>query len=185
MTKARDVDPAFVRELLELRDGVFYRRERPLHLFWCEAHGRHWNRRFAGKPAHVRLSPAGYRTVRYAKIEMLEHRVLWLFHHGVWPSGEIDHLNGVRTDNRIENLRDCDKSTNMRNQKLRRDSTSGFPGVHFCPDKRAKQWAARIGLNGTWKHLGRFKTKQEAIDCRLAAQLEYGFTARHGESIAA
>lgn len=178
----QEITPEFLAGLVRYEDGVFYWRERTdnrgCHLYSVER----WNRNFAGKPIKVKVMFSDYRAIRIFSHLFMAHRVIWALHYGAWPKGEIDHLNGDRTDNRIENLRDTTKAENMRNQKLRKDSTSGFPGVHFCRDKKRKPWAARIGMNNSWKTLGYFATREEAIECRKREQVRFGFTARHGEA---
>lgn len=180
MKRATKLSADFVASLFEDRDGVLFLRERPRAMFWCDAVHRNWNARYAGRAAKVRAIGGGHLTVRYASHCLLVHRVLWALHFGEWPKGEIDHINGVNTDNRLCNLRDTTKSENMRNQKLRKDSTSGFPGVHFCRDKKNKPWVARVGLNNTWKTLGYFATREEAVACRRTEQGKYGFSDIHG-----
>lgn len=88
------------------------------------------------------------------------HRIAWLLTHGKWPLGDIDHINGNRTDNRIANLRDVTRSVNQQNLKgARRDNTTGHLGV-----KRARngRFEARINLHGRYVHIGTFPTAAEA-----------------------
>jgi len=59
------------------------------------------------------------------------HRVAWFLHHGAWPMGEIDHINGNAQDNRIANLRDVTHKENTRNMKRRSDNTSGITGISY------------------------------------------------------
>ncbi len=73
---------------------------------------------------------------------------------------EIDHINQIKTDNRIENLRWCSRSNKCRNKKKREGTSSQFKGV--CWDKKTNKWTAQITLNGTPKYLGRFEIEEEA-----------------------
>lgn len=83
----------------------------------------------------------------------------------------IDHINHNRLDNRKSNLRICTQHQNSMNQGIRNDNTSGITGVHF--DKSRDKWAAQIMYNGRQINLGRFNTKEEAIQARKNAEIEY------------
>jgi hypothetical protein len=97
----------------------------------------------------------------------LNHRLIWMMVHGREPS-EIDHINGVRTDNRISNLRECNRSENMQNQRLRRDNKSGYPGVFYREDGEC--WIAYIAVNRTRTNLGRFDSAEAAYEAYLKAK---------------
>lgn len=84
------------------------------------------------------------------------HRLAWLLHYGESPTGDIDHVNGNRSDNRIVNLRIASHSENMHNRKADRDNKSGAKGV--CWNKWRGKWMAYS--NG--KHVGYFNTKESA-----------------------
>lgn len=172
--------PERVHSLVRYDGQQFHWLPRPRTYFKREGDWKGWNTRHANKPVIIKKMLNGYHGIRIDGALILIHRAIWVLHYGEWPKGELDHINGDKADNRIENLRDCTKSENMRNQKLRSDSTSGFPGVHF--DKERGQWAARIGLNGGWTHLGRFNRKADAIAARKAAESEYGFSELHGRA---
>ena len=94
---------------------------------------------------------------------------------GRWPT-EIDHANGRPGDNRWDNLLDRDHSANMRNGALRRDNTSGFPGIRV----RSGRWRAEITVAGRRHHLGCFATIEAAIAARDAAERRNGFSLGHG-----
>lgn len=177
--------PERVRALVRYDGKDFYWLPRPMNAFKAVNAWRGFATRYADRKVAIKRQLNGYHGVRVEGTLVLIHRLIWVLHYGEWPVGEIDHINGNKFDNRIENLRDCSKSQNMKNQKLRSDSSSGFPGVHFCKDKKSRPWAARVGVNNTWKTLGYFATKEEAIACRKREQGRFGFTERHGESLAA
>lgn len=105
------------------------------------------------------------------------HRVIWLMHYGKWPENEIDHINGVKHDNRIENLREATASQNAINRKLRADNTSGAKGVSW--HKRHCKWQVRIGLLNKRVHLGYFESEIEALNAyQKASKTLHGDFAR-------
>src|SRR5262245_33505102 len=80
------------------------------------------------------VRPDGYREIRIDWQRYLAHRLAWLHVHGSWPAGDIDHVNGNPSDNRIVNLRLATRTQNNANSR-RRPNTSGFKGVHFCRER--------------------------------------------------
>jgi hypothetical protein len=98
------------------------------------------------------------------------HRLAWLYVHGVWPDKDIDHINGVRDDNRIENIRLASKSENQQNRTSNKNNKSGISGVSW--HKAAKKWRAYICVNYKIKHLGLFEEFDKAKECYLAAKAE-------------
>lgn len=91
-------------------------------------------------------------------------RVVWLWHNGKNPDGFIDHINNIRNDDRIENLRLTSKSGNAQNFGNRNNNLSGVKGV--CWDKSKASWMVRINT----KFISRFKNFDEAVLCRLAVE---------------
>lgn len=90
-------------------------------------------------------------------------------HYGDIPDGmEIDHINRIKDDNRIENLRVVTKRQNCCNLST---NTSGIPGVIWC--KQQKKWRARIWVNGKNKHLGLFENIEDAKVARKKAEQTY------------
>lgn len=84
-------------------------------------------------------------------------------------AGVVDHINGDTLDNRRENIRVATRGESVRNQSgVSRANKSGVPGVRW----EANRWAAQIGFEGKWIRLGRFKTKEEAVEARLKAERE-------------
>ena len=92
---------------------------------------------------------------------------------------EIDHIDGVRHNNEVENLRLVSSSENSKNTSKRADNTSGSVGVYLT---RAKKWAAQIGVSKNVIPLGTFADKDDAIAARKAAEVKYGFHQNHGRS---
>jgi len=126
------------------------------------------------------LNPDGYRRVSIDKRGYLIHRLAWLHVHGAWPAGEIDHINGVPHDNRIENLRTVSHQENSKNQKMPSTNTTGVVGVYW--DKRSEKWHAQIQVDGKKLHLGYSESLEEAVLARRQAEREYGFHSNHGRT---
>lgn len=94
---------------------------------------------------------------------------MWLIVHGTLPEDEIDHVNGIKDDNRMENLRTVDHQTNMQNlRKALSTNKLGLLGVQARCD--GKKWCARIIANGAQHHLGSFDTPELAHEAYLAAK---------------
>ena len=108
----------------------------------------------------------------------LAHRVVWLLMTGAWPVLHIDHVNGVRDDNRWINIRQASGSENMCNARLRSNNTSGQKGVSW--DRRTRSWSVLIQLNGVNRRVGRYKTFEEACAARAtSAERLHGDFARN------
>ena len=107
------------------------------------------------------------------------HRMVFLYHHGYLTDGlQMDHIDGNKTNNRIENLREVTKSQNKMNSKLAANNTSGVKGVYW--HKRKQKWTSKIILNRKHIHLGYYDTIEEAVSVAIAARNEYhGDFARH------
>jgi hypothetical protein len=95
------------------------------------------------------------------------HRLAWLYVYGEWPKLDIDHINGVRLDNRISNLRDVPRVINVQNiRNARKDNSTGYLGV----SPNGSGFRAEIGVNRKKVCLGTFKTPQEAHAAYLQAK---------------
>lgn len=79
------------------------------------------------------------------------HRLVFMYHHGYFPS-RVDHIDGDRFNNKIENLRDVTASQNAQNGKFRKNNTSGAKNVYF--DKRNSKWRVLLSVDGVTKSLG-------------------------------
>lgn len=136
-----------------------------------------WNSRYLNKEAFTATSK-GYKIGSVFDQYMRAHIVAWAIFYGYVPHLEIDHKNGDRSDNRIENLRMATPRQNRRNMKKRSDNKSGFCGVSFC--KKSKKWRAQVsGLNK--RHdLGRFERKECAISAVMQKRKELGYFEGHG-----
>ncbi len=151
-----------VKELFDYVDGK---------LIWKNVlHGS--RKALIGKEASC-TNNYGYKTVSVACHRHLVHRIIFLYHHGFLPK-EIDHADGNRINNRIENLRVCNRSENNANSKLRKNNTSGFKGI--CWSKRDRTWEAKINANKKTFHLGMFDDLEVAAQIVRIARIQH-----HGE----
>lgn len=170
---ARDeVTPALLRELLtyDPETGKLFWRARNLSHFDNPSRGRSWNTRHANKEAFT-VGEQGYRRGMVFRRMYLAHIAAWAIIHSEWPDGQVDHINGVRDDNRLANLRVVSRSDNCRNAKRRSTNTSGVNGVA----KQGKRWRAYIV-----EHLGLFDTIEEAAAARKEAEQRLGYHPNHG-----
>lgn len=111
----------------------------------------------------------GYKFFRLNKTFYFNHRVVWYLAYGGWPKGEIDHINGIKDDNRLINLRDVTHRQNMLNKKSEQVSTSNYKGVHW--HKNNKKWRATLWNGSSKIHLGVF-------NCEMSAALAYDHAAK-------
>src|SRR5690606_9637704 len=89
-----------------------------------------------------RIDGKGYRQVGLMGKRFMAHRLAWWFYYGEWPGDQIDHLNGVKLDNRIFNLEVVDQTTNLLRRGIRSDNVSGHAGV--SKHKLTGKWVAYI-----------------------------------------
>jgi hypothetical protein len=108
----------------------------------------------------------GYIRIHIFGKKVAAHRLAWLFTHGVWPKEQIDHINGVRDDNRIENLREATKTQNGYN----RAAIRGLKGVDF--NKASAKVKARVRVEGRSVWLGSYDTEEAAHEAYLSAAKE-------------
>ena len=134
-----------------------------------------WNIRFAGKRAGCLDPIKGYRTLSLNGVSYHEHRLVWMLVNRTTPPVMIDHVDGDRTNNRIENLRAATCSQNLANSRAVW-GVSGRRGVHW--KRREKRWAAQIMVRGKKHYLGLFRDKEEAAAAytRASTQLNGDFS---------
>lgn len=169
---AKDIPPqAILRQLFdyESETGFLYRKLNSL------TSARGWT--LPGTRAFLNETSKGYYRGGLLGRNVMAHRVVWKWHHGTEPE-EIDHINGIKTDNRIENLRPASRQENNRNSAIRKNNTSGVQGV--CWHKTKKRWIAAIRANGRSVEIGSFRTLSEAAEARKSAEGNFGYHPNHG-----
>lgn len=139
-----------------------------------------WNTQYAGQPALTSTATNGYRKGQLWGQTLLAHRVAWALYHGEWPNGLIDHINGDKADNRIENLRVVTHDGNAKNNRISRRNTTGHIGIYWEPQRN--KWRADITSDKKTVCLGRFDAKEDAIAARKAAEPKFGFHPNHGRA---
>lgn len=108
------------------------------------------------------LDRDGYLIIKVKGKQYKAHRIVWLLHHGDFPNGEIDHINRIRTDNRIENLREADRALQFENMEHKPNPNTGAIGVHITAmDGLKKKYTTRIKGK-----VYRFYTIAEAVEFR-------------------
>lgn len=106
------------------------------------------------------LTEDGYWKVMIHRKKYYAHRLIWFMVHGCFPTGQIDHINGNRLDNRIENLRDSTNGQNQANKFKRPNCSSQYKGVSF--NKQKGQWRSLISFENKRFFLGYFDSEKEA-----------------------
>lgn len=144
-----------------------------------------WRKRFnGGQRADLvagctRSNSDGYAQIGINGKLYKAHRIAMLLAYGFYGDKlEVDHINHVRDDNRLLNLRFVTATGNRRNQTRRGDNASGVTGVHY--HKGARKYEARIKVDDVNIYLGSFVSLEEAAEVRKAAEIKYKYNANHG-----
>lgn len=132
-----------IADTFEYRDGLLY---------WKAV--THPNKGYLRDKPAGSMHKYGYRHITWMNKVHKAHRLIFLLHHGYLPP-EVDHINGNRADNRIENLRAANRSENQCNRGALASNTSGYPGVSW--HKKSSSWAVRLMKDGKTRALGYFK----------------------------
>ena len=159
-----------LRKLLryEPETGKLFWRERGVDVFSSSGHGGRraaalrWNARFANAEAMTEVRDGYLRGKIFGK-KVSAHRVIWAMQTGDWPDDQIDHINGIRDDNRWENLREATSRQNSWNSMPTRPNKTGFLGVTY--DRRSGKYTARIIYT-----IGPFSTPEEASSAYIDAK---------------
>jgi hypothetical protein len=136
-----------LHEMFEYRDGVLYWKPKP-----------------AGT-----VDGNGYMQTGIKGKYFKNHRIIFLMHHGHLPD-LIDHIDGNKRNNRIENLREASNSQNNYNKRLQKNNRSGVKGVHWV--ERFKKWRVRIGVDGKDLHVGYFEKYEDAVFAATKARMD-------------
>lgn len=173
-------DIALLRQLLVLdkSTGTLFWARRDPSMFGRPTAAPSWNTRYAGREAFTAFNSDGYKVGKLFNKPVRAHIVVYAMVNGEWPDYEIDHANGVRTDNRPANLRAADRLLNMRNRAKDARNSSGATGVS---QTKSGRWSAIIGAGKGSKYLGTFDTFDQAREARLAAEKDFGYDPAHGK----
>lgn len=171
MTKPKNpFDADFAREMFDYdpETGVITRKQsRFSHLINTKV-----GRVLRDGYVHVEFS---WWSTRY---RVLAHRLGWLIYHGQWPKDQLDHINGIRDDNRLCNLREATQTQNNANTRMYKNNSSGYKNIKWEPDRQ--RYGVFIRYDNKLHRLGRFKTLEEAISVRNAKYEEiYGEFTRY------
>ena len=154
------------------------------HLDYCPDSGQFtWSKRRgpvpAGKPADS-ISNEGYIRIGLEGRRWQAHRLAFLYMTGRLPPEDVDHINGVRTDNRWCNIRMVNRTDNTRNSAKCRTNRSGVTGVSWA--RNAGKWASYIGSAYKKVHLGLFDDFFDAICARKSAENQHKYHPNHGRT---
>ena len=167
----------------EPETGFLFWKERDVSTFVDGGHSadhncKKWNSRFKGKRAFTAKKGDGYLHSNLMGKWLSAHRVIWKMVHGVDPR-TIDHINGDRSDNRLENLRSVSMSENLKNSARQKRFTNPHVGVRRTTHGA---WQAYLNHNGKFVGLGCHDTVEKAIEVRRLAQAAYGYHENHGRN---
>lgn len=171
MTKRSLPTPEELRQLLryEPDTGRMYWKARPVEMFENYRLFRSWNAKWSGKEAGS-CNGHGYLRIPILGRRLLVHRIAWAMHYNSWPESEVDHINVVRNDNRICNLRLADKVKNGHNRMPPANNVTGVKGVSW--HKGGQKWQAYINCGKGRRYLGLFSSFNDAVQARVAASAE-------------
>lgn len=125
------------------------------------------------------LHHTGYIIIKIKGKSYPAHHLAWLYAYSVIPK-ELDHINHIKDDNRIINLREVTHQENCKNRSMRKDNSSGIIGVYW--HKRDKKWTPIIIGENKRIHIGRFDDFFEACCARKSAENKYDYHPNHGSS---
>jgi hypothetical protein len=156
-----------IREYFDYSDGVLYWKTKTAHCVKI------------GQPAGTLDKRTGYHRVRVDSKFQKTHRVIFLYHHGYLPDF-VDHIDGNKTNNKIENLRGATFSQNCMNQKISTRNTSGTKGVMW--HKRDKKWFVQLRVNSKCHSFGYYEDKElaELVAIEATNKLHKEFSAYQG-----
>lgn len=145
-------------------------------LFWTT--NVHSKRAIPNSRAGSLVRTTGYRNITLFGRSYLEHHLIWFICKGVWPNGQLDHIDQVRDNNRISNLREVTVSENARNRSRRKNTTTGEAGIWY--NRKTRKYVAEITLNGKKVYQKSFDDPDEAVRERKIQSIQLGFHENHG-----
>ena len=174
MRKLTEEDENYIRENIKYDSETGY-------LWWNKLPEGKYTRRLLDKPAGFVHNTEGYVLLNLrlpsGTTVCRAHRIAWFLYYGSWPKDLLDHINGIKDDNKIKNLREATKNQNEMNKKKRSDCSSKYKGV--CWSKEKQKWTSYIRINRRRKHLGVYASEEEAAGAydKAARKLfgEYAF----------
>jgi hypothetical protein len=170
-----------LKELLHYdpETGYVYFKRRSENHFASKRSCRSWNTKHGGRKVSS-INGNGYGQIAILGGRYPLHRIIYMWMTGSLPEHEIDHINGITSDNRWENLRACTTSQNGMNKSIPSNNISGRIGVY--KHSLCNRWVANIRINNKTIYLGIFKDIESAINCRRKAEIELGFHPNHGRA---
>lgn len=168
----------------EPETGLLYWKKRPLKHFkyskFPTIECNRFNNRYFNKEALNSINRYGYKVSSLNGKCVRAHRVIWKLITGI-DAEILDHIDGDKTNNRIQNLRNVTQIDNQKNQKRYITNMSGTTGVFW--NTRVQKWQAFINKERNKKHLGYFDNFEEAVDTRKKAEVEFGYHINHGRNL--
>lgn len=152
-----------------IRDNLRYDPETG-HLWWLVQK----NNRIMEKPAGYSDKDSYPRVdirINGVRSQPTKHRLAWFLYYGVWPKDQVDHINNIKDDNRIVNLREATVSENQANQKIQVGGSSKYKGVHW--KKARNKWGTSITVNYKLIWLGYYHNEEDAALAYNKAALEH------------
>jgi hypothetical protein len=136
-----------------------------------------WNKRYSGTQAGTLKADSGYIIISINKKPYRAHRLAWLYTYGEMPTNQLDHINGIRNDNRLINLRDTQQGENHKNKRLLTTNKTGYHGITLHPSGkyRVKAWSKNVQYN-----LGYYKKLEDAVIVRKQFEATNGYHPNHG-----
>lgn len=173
-----------IREVFEYKDGKLFWKRRPLKHFNSTRAQNVFNSKWAGVEAGTLLCPnkeylISQVSYKGEKHSLLLHIATWAIVNGVYPSQDIDHLDGDGLNNDIHNLSEAGVLLNMQNKRRYKNNSSGLCGVIWY--KRSNKWVVQGTVGGKKLNLGYFESFFDAACTRKSWELSYDFTERHGK----
>jgi hypothetical protein len=153
------MDAKTLNNLMIYRNGILY---------WANDH-KYFKSIKAGDVVGSGSLKNGYKCTAINGKQYYQHRLVWLYVHGSWPEGSIDHINGDRADNRIENLRVVTSSQNQHNRKKTKNKT-GMTGAY--KSSKGKTWYSTIMVENKKHYLGMFETEEDAAKAYAEAKVK-------------